>query len=811
MDETQKDAQHWNTLKGLFSIAVELPPPEREAYLDSLDQPPEILAELAHLLAADGAPGTLDEPLVRRKDASGRELRDLEGSTVACYRIQHRVGSGGMGAVYLAEREEQGVVQRAALKVLARGMTSRAALERFHRERQILARLDHPGICRLIDTGVTDDGRPYLVMPFLDSAAALTDHAQRRGLGIRERVALFIQVCDAVHYAHQNLVVHSDLKPGNILVLPSGHVQLVDFGVSRLLTPEQADLTQELGEGRPLTPDYASPEQLIGRSPTTASDVYALGVLLFELLTGAKPYRVATDRPPAAWVASIRMPARSDAPGIPTDLYTICVKAMAPEPAGRYGSCMALAEDLDRWCRGNPVHARAPSLSYRLSRFVSRHRWPVAAAAIGALAVLVLAVVTTISAATLAVQAERLVEARDRAEATAQFWAHLFEQTDPAAAPQASESVDELLARAIERLEQSDELAPSARIRLLAVISTAYWHRARPEQALEAALAAAAVADEQRVAPSARVTAYKQLANIRQSRGELAEARWAIDESLAALARVPAPSKILRAQVFNADALILDLEGDTDAAAERLEQVVALQRALPLADVRVDHATALGNLAYMHFRLARGEPDPELRLTRASVLVERSIALLREGFGPAHPRVAFMLNAAGVIHREKGDLRRALDAFEHAREIADSRLPEGHEMLTHLRQNLGDLRRRMGDLAGAAAAYEAAFELAEVPHGHPDIRTSFVGLGQTLFELGAWARLATAVEAMAHHLEALPPQGGTRLWWEVMDAAAELKGAPPAPAQLAEWRSRAERLSDTGLAALLERYDAATQ
>ena len=798
-------SEQWGKLKSLFAAASDLPAHERRSYVESLNLNSEQKDQLLGLLEADSTDHDQFELFRSRDLCSDQAARDLEGEQLEEYRVLHRIGSGGMGTVYLAERQQSGVTQRVALKVVQRGLLDSAALERFHRERLILARLDHPYICRLTDAGVTADGRPYFVMPFLDGARDIIDYSNHARIGPSERIAVFIRVCEAVHYAHQNLVVHSDLKPGNLLVLPNGHVQLVDFGVSRLLTPEQVGFTQQLGSNRPITPNYASPEQLQGEPPTTACDVYALGVLLFELLFGRKPYEIPVDRPFTRWPEYIGVPAHATLSSpVSIDLHTICTKAMQKDPGQRYSSAVALSDDLERWLSGAAVLARGPSIGYRLSRFVRRHRWPVAAGITGLVAVLAVAAVTTFSTITLSEQAERIALERDRAESTARFWADLFEQTDPANAQQASDSVDELLTLAIARLQTDEDLSVSSRVRLLNVISTSYWHRADPDSALAAAQAATDAAGKSRDHPDARAAAFRQLANIHGSRAELADARAAADQALAALAELPSPDPQLEAQVLDADALILDMEGETAKAAARLERVIALQRKLPARIIRSDHATALGNLAYMYYRLSRSSDNPDRHLARASELVARSIELLRAEYGETHPRVAFMYNASGVIHRERGSLQRALNSFESARDISGANLPIGHEALTRLRLNIGSVHKELGNYSQSAEAYQSALDHAELPDGHPDTRAAMIGAFQGLYLAGDWRSLAAVVSDTEAELAHFPGDDSVRSWWHLMSHMVDSGGNPDSDT-IRILRAQAEQYDDQRLHDLLAR------
>ncbi|MEZ5290812.1 MAG: protein kinase [Vicinamibacterales bacterium] len=333
---------------------------------------------------------------------------------VGAYRLVRELGQGGMGTVHLAVRDDDAFQKRVALKILKRGMDTEAIVRRFRTERQILAGLDHPNIARLFDGGTTADGRPYLVMEYVEGAP-LVEYADARSLDVAARLELFVQVCAAVQHAHQNLVIHRDLKPANVLVTSDGVPKLLDFGIAKLLNPEMAGHT--LAPTAPglqmMTPEYASPEQVRGDTVTTASDVYSLGVLLYEFLTGRQPYRLtsrafseivravceeeperpslAVTRPaaPKTDTGPARTGPRSTRPAdsqrwqrrLAGDLDNILLKALSKEPARRYASVDQFAEDLRRHLAGLPVLARQDTFGYRASKFVRRHRGAVTAGA----------------------------------------------------------------------------------------------------------------------------------------------------------------------------------------------------------------------------------------------------------------------------------------------------------------------------------------------------------------------------------------------------------------------------------------------
>lgn len=812
----------WQRLRALYNAASQIPPPQRPAWLDQACPDPQLRTELESLLAAGDVDGSL-LPADATAGAAGmgdsNETQveatviptsdeqpiadDLLRRRLGDFRVLRLIGAGGMGAVYLAERVDGSFEQQVAIKVVQRGLASDAAVRRFLRERQILGRLSHRHICGIIGAGVSDDGRPYLVMPYLEGALPLDLYCERQQCDQRQRLQMFVAICDAVQHAHQNLVVHSDLKPANILVTPSGDVQLLDFGIARLLDPGQSGDTTMHEGGRPLTPQYASPEQIEGDSPTTLSDIYALGVLLYRLLTDALPYQFdrTTLREMAEQLANTQtQPPSSRKPGIAADLDNIVLKAMAREPDRRYVSAAALAEDVQRWLGGQPVLARPATLSYQLRKFIRRHRWPVATAALGLVAMAALTLVLALSNARISAQAAQLQIERDRAEATAEFWAQLFEQADPISAQNAATSTIELLDRARQQLGDGSALSRPIRTRLLVVISTAYWNLAATEGARAAAEQAVALQWPDDPPSQTAVLAWKQLANIAMSLSELELARAAAERSIELLDALPQAPPRLRAQALDALALVLDSQGETAAAAAALEQTVAIQRQLPLDQIRVDMATALGNLGYMYYRLGSLPGAPPQQLDRAEALVEESLKLLQASFGADHPRVGFMLNAAGVLSRARGDYAQAGEYFANAGRITAQTLPDGHSMRIRLSLNQAEMLHLQGEWAAAHEGFQTALGAAEatLPAGHPDRVAQQLGLCRSALALGqksAALQALAALDAQLDQTEADLPR--EQLWAHLLRW--QLSGEPPANQPPDELRSAVEETGDTQL------------
>ena len=395
----------WERIQQLFAAAVDLPPEERAAFLDQESGGDETLRrEVQSLLDSDEqAQSFIENPAAAIPadllDASADEA-SLEGRHFGAYEIVRQIGRGGLGAVYLAIRSDGEYRKEVALKLIRRGLDTDDILRRFRNERQILAQLDHPNIAHLIDGGTTDDGLPYFVMEHVNGEP-ITAYCETRRLSMDDRLELFRKVCSAVTYAHQNLVIHRDLKPSNILVTGDGEPKLLDFGIAKLLTSDAELFTQTAPELRAMTPEYASPEQIKGERITTASDIYSLGVLLYELLSGQKPYRLKTrttdemaraitdqepERPSTA-AATTRSATAEIRDTVDRDLDNIVLMAMRKEPLRRYASAAALADDIRRHLEGLPIAARPNTFRYRAGKFVRRHRVGVAAGAVVMLAI----------------------------------------------------------------------------------------------------------------------------------------------------------------------------------------------------------------------------------------------------------------------------------------------------------------------------------------------------------------------------------------------------------------------------------------
>jgi len=721
--------EHRKQVEELFELALEHKPAERSVWLYGACGDAALRAEVARLLAAhERAEGILDSSapdLAGLLESEQREYDSVEAiGRVGPYRLVREIGRGGMGTVFLAERDDAHFRHRAAVKVLRRGLDTDDLVRRFVAERQILATLQHPNIARLLDGGVTDDGRPYYVMEYV-AGEPLDAYCDRRRLSLDERLRLFAVVARAVHYAHRNLVVHRDLKPSNILVADDGEVKLLDFGIAKLLDPEGV-VSQTVALTRTglrvMTPEYASPEQVRGDSVTTATDVYGLGLVLYELVSGHRPYRlggrslaeieriVCEEEPPRPSVAVTRVhelgagdttvritpesvsEARGTTPArlrraLAGDVDRIVACAIRKEPERRYESAEQLATDLDRYLRGEPVAARGDSPAYRARKFVSRHRWGVAAA--GAFVALLVGYAVTATVQANQVRSA-LAQARTeaaKAEQVTHFTMGLFEAWDPTAARGDTVTAHELLARGVERAERLDG-QPLVQAQMLDVLGQVYY-----------------------------------------SLGAYSRAQPLLERSLAMRRRLLGDRHLDVADGESHLGELLRTKGDFRAGEPHLRRALTLHREL----LGAEHVTVANDLHELGTALmdggdyAGGEP-----------LYREALAMRRKLLGPEHPDVAESLMGLSYVMTMKGDLAAAEQFQTDALAIYRKAYGDAHPMLALTLSNLAATLDRRGDYERSLAVNQEALAMRRKLFGdeHPSIAISLANMGVQQFRRG---------------------------------------------------------------------------
>jgi eukaryotic-like serine/threonine-protein kinase len=602
---TELSAAQLERANGLLDALLELPHEQRLSVLKrECADDPAVQAEVASLLRAVAESADfMSQPA---RPTVQMDIDHLQGADrrAGAWRLLRGIGHGGMGEVYEAQRVEGGFSQRAAIKLLR--PESGAQLERFHAERQILARLEHPGIARLLDGGIADDGLPYMAMEFVEGRN-ITRYCAETGATLAQRLALFCQVCDAVAYAHRNLVVHRDLKPANILVDARDQVKLLDFGIAKLLHTAPDESHTQGGGAAPLTPMYAAPEQLTGAAVTTATDVYALGLLLFELLTDQRPWPEATTsvaralqvlRAKAAPTPSVAAAASAKPPIPPRqlrgDLDSIVAKALRAEPAHRYATVDALKGDIDRARRGEAVSAREGARLYAAGRLLRRYRWAAAAAS-----AVFLALALGLSAA--AWQAHRAAVERDlsrrdaareealRYQLTGLFRNAIADHGDQA--PTAKSMLDKSAQRVLHEYRDQPKLAGQV------VVTLADLYNALEDVQGSAALLegflgqAGADAD-----PFAIADARQKLANIELLRGHVQRSGELLDQADAYWSHDAEPHAEERLENMGVRARWQRAKGDLEASIATLHSAITQRIALSGHDHR-ETATLLNSLA----------------------------------------------------------------------------------------------------------------------------------------------------------------------------------------------------------------------
>lgn len=805
----------WQRAAELFERALALPEAERDTAVSAMAAGEPALADaVMSLLAADSRAGDFIESAIEQGCEAltvSSELDARLGRRIGPYKLSRLLGKGGTSAVYLGLRSDDEFRQRVAIKLVRSGMDSEELHRRLRSERQILARLDHPNIAKLLDGGTTEEGMPYFVLEHIEGLP-IDRFCDRQRLTLPERLKLFRTVCSAVHYAHRNLVIHRDLKPSNVLVTAAGVPKLLDFGIAKLLAPELYDQTVEQTAllSRPMTPAYASPEQVTGEPVTTATDVYSLGVLLYELLTGRRPYpgsirssdaleraireveperpSVAARRPTDEGAESSReelAALRGERPEslsrrLAGDLDTIVLLALRKEPGRRYLSVEQLSEDIARYLEGRPVIARPDTWGYRVNKFARRHKAGVAAALLAVLAVAAFV-------ATMARQKAELARERDKAEQVASMLAHLFELAGPGDAERIT--ARQLLDRGAEQVMGLGG-APATQAMLLESLAELYEEIAaysKAEQLLEKAVAARREAGMEDTPELA--TTVHNLGRTVANQGDYRRAEELFRRGLELRQELlPNDHPDLPVSI-NALGLTLHEQGRY-AEAEELYQL-AIQRDLVAVGETGPHTRVVrGNLALLltdkgdyvgaerlYLQLLDGarralEADPDApaelldglaRVRLAKGDLDGAEASLREAvdirsrlWGDEHPRPARSSNHLGLVLLEKGELTEAEPLVRQSAAVRAKLLGQEHDEIGESLESLGLLEMALGrpaeaedHLLRAVGVYGRTFS-----PDHP----MTLGAWSTLAEVRARAGLCReAREARDRVGEHLPP------------------------------------------------------
>lgn len=752
----------FGTLDELFSEALELSAGDRTEFLTRLaDEQPKLADALERLLArAKRAEGFLGKDAETSRDSLlARSLESVKaqaqaggfrpGDTLGPYRIEGTIGRGLRSVVYLARREADNWTQQVAIKVLARGVNTDDVHHRFLAERQILTQLRYPGISILLDGGVTEDGLPYFVMEYIDGVP-ITEYCAGNRLGLDERIALFRRVCESVAHAHRHLVVHRDIKPSNILVTGEGQVKLLDFGIAKLLEPTAAEAQYlTAADMRPMTPAYSSPEQTAGGSVTTATDVYQLGLLLAEILTGRGPARreLGIDdgglpaRPPSKVQAldELPYPLRE----LRGDLDWIVLRALEPAPDDRYVSAAELMADIDRYQSDLPVAARTWTAAYVARKFIRRRPGMALAAGIAAVGLMAYAVLAGYFNMSLARERAAALEAAAQAEETKDLLIRFLTAPDPYSGTGADTKVTDLLLHSEEILTEEFQHRPELQVELLGSLADVYQHLSLPDRAIglrERELQTRREIEEPHSLPS--LIARRKLAAARVQAGAVQEALDELRAVLTALESHFPEDQLELARVKTDIGSVLVNYGDAEEARPYLEDAVGILRAD--GDQPLDLAEALATFGYVF-------EDFATRLEHVQAAYELRV----RHQGPEHPSTLGVSAKVAATLTSMGRYQESLDRYATLIPSLEKELGPLHAQTLGILNNRAVTYYFAGEIERAVEQHMEILDRRRQKHGnaHPDVAASLQNIGALQVTLGrhqeAIAALSEAAEIYA--------------------------------------------------------------
>ena len=736
--------EQWKQVKEIFSAAVVLPPTDRLAFIEQqADGDQLIIDEVQALLESDEEVEDFIETPALAVSELVRDETALAGKKIGHYVIEKEIGRGGMGAVYRASRADD-FEKRVAVKLIKRGFDTDEIIHRFERERQILAALDHPNITRLLDGGATDDGLPYLVMDYVEGLP-LNQYCEAEQLSVNERLKLFLQICSAVIYAHQNLIIHRDIKPSNIFVTTGGVPKLFDFGIAKLTAPDSPQ-TFDRNSTQMMTPEYASPEQILGQPVTTATDIYSLGIVLYELLTGRRPFTIKSNSPielskiitdsepvkPSSAVTQGRKIANRLSPistQLRGDLDNIILMAMRKEPERRYSSVEQFAEDINRFLKGLPVIAREDSFSYRATKFAERHKAGVAAGA-GIVAALIGGLAATWR------QAKIARRQRDKAEQINQFLQKMLASADPSEQGK-DVKVIEVLGEAAKSIETDFALQPEITADLHTTIGSTYLSLGLLDLAethLKKALDTRLAYFPRRTTEVA--VSLNNFGKLLQMKGDLNSAEPYYREALATLRRLRKDAEI--AKVLGNLGYLLGLMDRKRAAIRIHTEELEICRSL-FGENHPVVAKTLGSLANAFGNLGEHQ--------KTEILHRQALTILQKFYSEDHPDVIMGLSrlASAVFFRDKNESERL---FRKVLALRRKCFGENHPDVAWTIYDLSFLSAERGDYAESEklARDVLAMRGRVLTDEHPITSSSFLILGRSLLAQGKTSEAKPSIE-----------------------------------------------------------------
>lgn len=765
----------WQYVREILEQICDLPPAEREAVLDArCHGDNELRSEVESVLSAmDETPGFMSEPVSLHRIArqNGSPVHSMMNMRVGSYSIKQFLSSGGMSDVYLADSESQNGDSQVAIKIICRPLFDDEVRRRFNIEREALAALEHPHIAKLIDAGVTDDGYPFLAIEYIDGQP-IHKYCDAQRMTTDQRLALFREVCSAVSHAHQHLIVHRDLKPGNILVTQDGRPKLLDFGIAKLIDAAagagSSAFPMTATAHRVFTPEYASPEQIRGQLVSTSTDVYSLGIVLYELLTGRRPFQLGgrsrheiertvcesvPDKPSTVIsgdaVTTSTEPRQDDTPTpqmlaqlrrdeptnlkrrIEGDLDAIVMTAIRKEPERRYSSVQQLSTDIELHQKGLPITARPDTARYRMSKFVHRHRF---AAVVSGLIV----VAGILGLAGLAWHVHQVNQARILADTMAarktivsQFLQEMFESFDVMEGKPQDATVRELIDVAAKRIDSGElDDQPEVKATLLLTLGRAYAELGDLPEARKY------LNESHHIRQAFHGDFHPEVAEslnalcmLAWQSGELVEAEETCRIVLSIRSELYESDNLETAESLNNLGVVLRRVRKLKEAEPVLRQALQIRQSL-LGDDHLDVATTSVNLAVVLKHLGK--------LDEAETLYRSALAAFKEQAGPSHIRVAGCLNNLALLLRDKGELNEATSLLKESLKIRSDVFSGDHPSIATGHHNLGLIENDLGSPLLAKEHFIEALEMRRRLFGpdHPAIGNAAHNLASVLTHLG---------------------------------------------------------------------------
>jgi len=711
------NSERWEKIQSLFEKALELKPADRENYLKyECADDKELYDEVVSLLKADENEHTIFSGSAT--DYISLDDATLDGNIFGNYKALKQIGSGGMGSVYLAERVDGYFEQKVALKIVKPGMNTREIISRFEEERQILAKLHHPNIARLLDGGISDLGLPYFTMEYVEGSS-IVEYCDENKLTIEQRLELFKKVCEAVLYAHQNLVIHRDLKPSNILVQIDGNVKLLDFGIAKVFEEDESERFITRTGLRVMTPEYASPEQVRGQQVSTATDIYSLGLILYQLLTGCPPYEIqSTSALEMERIICLTEPQKpstifSKIPGfvkeksniitsevisekrrttssklrkrISGDLDSICLKAIRKESSERYRSIAEFISDIDNHINGLPIVARKGTAAYRTKKFIQRHQTGVT---ITAIAVIILSAIVFYYTIQLASERDKARLEAEKSKKVAEFLSGIFKVADPENSNGETITVRELLDNGVRRIESELSSQPEVLANMFGVTGNVY-----------------------------------------KSLGLFDKAKTLLDKSYLLNDSLFGENSPETIKSLNDVARLNFVMGDYQNAIKKLNLAIKKRKSI-FGNESLETAESINDLGMVM--------REEGKYSESDSLLMIALNIRKKILPGKSPEIAESKNNLGLINQDMGKYEVSRKLYEEALEIKEKYYNKIHPSVAETKGNLASLLQEMGRYEEASKLFAEALEIDKKLYGdlHPQISTDLYYIASNKALLG---------------------------------------------------------------------------